>query len=264
MKRLGKQVAVLFCVAAAGCRCEQPKPIGAPRKVASTKVATRERVFLAASDILIAYKGSARAPQHVTRTRDEALQLATKLSRELGSKPSFATFDLTARQHSNAPLAAYGGYLGAWTRGTMPPEIERAVEKLRMDEVSTPIETPEGYHVLIRRIAVLAGARILISYDGAQGAPAKITRDYQTAKALAEKLSARLQAKPGEFAGVAVSTSDDAATARSGGVMGKWARGQHSRLVEEAFDGLDLGQVSAPVSSPQGFWILRRDDPSGR
>jgi hypothetical protein len=260
MKRLGKQVIVVFCFFVAGCRCEQPKQAIKP-KIATTKVATREgTVFLAASEIVIAYNGAQRAPAHVTRSKAEALALATKLSQELRATPS--SIDALARQHSDSPLAAYGGYLGAWARGRMPPVIESAVEKLKMDEVSDPIETPEGYHVLTRRIAVLAASRILISYQGAQGASPKIKRDFAAAKVLAAQLATRLQAKPGEFASEAVSTSDDATTSRSGGNLGKWARGQHARAIEEAIDGLDLGQVSAPIVAQQGFWIIRRDDPS--
>ncbi len=102
----------------------------------------------AGAHILIAYKGAMRARPNVTRTKAEALALAKKLAVELKKAPK--KFKEYAAKHSNGPSAKRGGSLGKWKKGRMVPEFDVAIEKMKIGQVSDPVETKFGYHVIIR------------------------------------------------------------------------------------------------------------------
>ncbi len=102
----------------------------------------------AGAHILIAYKGARRAKPSITRTKAEALALAKKLTAELKKDPK--KFTEYAKKHSNGPSARRGGSLGKWKKGRMVPEFDAAIEKLKVGQVSDPVETAFGYHVIIR------------------------------------------------------------------------------------------------------------------
>lgn len=102
----------------------------------------------AGAHILIAYKGARRAKPAITRTKVEALALAKKLAGELKKTPKkFAEY---AKKHSDGPSARKGGSLGKWKKGRMVPEFDAAIVKMKIGQVSDPVETAFGYHVIIR------------------------------------------------------------------------------------------------------------------
>ena len=82
-------------------------------------------------------------PADKQAARDKAQQLLTQLQQ---NPKQFA--DL-AKQHSQDPLtAAKGGALGAIQRGTIFPQVEKAVFGMAMGEVKGLVESPAGLHIL--------------------------------------------------------------------------------------------------------------------
>jgi peptidyl-prolyl cis-trans isomerase D len=60
-----------------------------------------------------------------------------------------APFEEMAKQFSEDKVSgANGGDLGVFPRGTMVPEFESALEKLNIGDISEPILTPFGYHII--------------------------------------------------------------------------------------------------------------------
>ena len=57
-------------------------------------------------------------------------------------------FSELAKKHSTGPSGAKGGALGWFGEGTMVPEFENAVTKLSVDEVSLPVVTQFGWHII--------------------------------------------------------------------------------------------------------------------
>jgi peptidyl-prolyl cis-trans isomerase SurA len=57
-------------------------------------------------------------------------------------------FDDLALRYSDDPDAARGGALGFIRQGEMDPAIERAVSALQPGQVSEPVETADGYHII--------------------------------------------------------------------------------------------------------------------
>lgn len=57
-------------------------------------------------------------------------------------------FDELALRHSDAPDVTRGGALGFIRQGEMDPPIERAVAALQPGQVSDPVETADGIHII--------------------------------------------------------------------------------------------------------------------
>ena len=101
---------------------------------------------LAASHILIAYKGAERS--EATRTKEEAAALAADVLQK--ARAEGADFAALARQYSDDPGGKNGGDLGTFKKGAMTPAFEEAAFKLKVGEISGVVETPFGYHIIKR------------------------------------------------------------------------------------------------------------------
>lgn len=57
-------------------------------------------------------------------------------------------FDEAAKEHSSCPSSENGGALGEISRGTMVKEFEDAAFSMNKDEISDPVKTQFGYHLI--------------------------------------------------------------------------------------------------------------------
>ncbi len=90
----------------------------------------------------------------------EARRKLAELKQRLDNRA--AKFEDLARLYSNDGSASKGGDLGWVYQGDTVPEFERAMNALRPGQVSEPVESPFGYHlieVLERRTAELSKER---------------------------------------------------------------------------------------------------------
>jgi peptidyl-prolyl cis-trans isomerase D len=102
-----------------------------------------------ASHILITVDASASAED-----KQKARTRAEELAKQLKQKPD--RFSELAKAHSQDPgSAANGGDLGFFGRGTMPKAFEDAVFSMKPGEVSSPVETQYGFHII--RLASVKG-----------------------------------------------------------------------------------------------------------
>lgn len=60
-----------------------------------------------------------------------------------------ANFEATAREKSTGPSGPNGGQLGWFGAGAMVPTFEEAVVALEVGEVSEPVQTQFGWHIII-------------------------------------------------------------------------------------------------------------------
>lgn len=88
-------------------------------------------------------------PVDAQKKDTEVSAFATKLVSQLRQQPDL--FPRVAQQFSQAPGAANGGSLGWISEGQLPEDIDRALPALEPGQVSSPIKTPTGYHVLLVR-----------------------------------------------------------------------------------------------------------------
>lgn len=98
--------------------------------------------------VLIEYKGARGAGPAVTRDKAQASARATELRARLAAAP--ADFARIARDESDCPSARDGGELGRYTLGELEPHIEVTLFILEPGQVSEVVESPFGYHILLR------------------------------------------------------------------------------------------------------------------
>jgi len=77
---------------------------------------------------------------------NEARRKLVELKERLANKA--ATFPELARLYSNDGSAAKGGDLGWLYPGDTVPEFERAMDALQPGQISDPVESPFGYHLI--------------------------------------------------------------------------------------------------------------------
>ncbi len=98
---------------------------------------------LKASHILIAYQGALRADAGVTRTKDQAKQIADSIYKVVSKR----NFEDLAKKHSDGPTGEKGGDLGWFADGQMVTPFNNAcVEGIKGD--MTVVETDFGYHIV--------------------------------------------------------------------------------------------------------------------
>lgn len=103
---------------------------------------------VAAQHILIAYKGADKAPKGVTRTKADAKKRAEEVS---GKAKGGSDFSALVAEYSDDPAAKERqGSVGKFTREKMAKPFSDAAFALKVDEISAPVETPFGYHVIKR------------------------------------------------------------------------------------------------------------------
>ena len=86
----------------------------------------------------------------VNNPKDEEESKAAKVEIDeiAGKIKKGEDFEELAKQHSQCPSSAKGGNLGYFPRGSMVPEFENAAFDLRVGEVSEPVKTDFGYHII--------------------------------------------------------------------------------------------------------------------
>ena len=84
---------------------------------------------------------SARASHILVDSEEEAKEIIEEMNNGL-------SFEEAAEKYSNCPSKAQGGDLGEFTRGRMVPEFETAAFSMEEGEISQPIQTQFGYHII--------------------------------------------------------------------------------------------------------------------
>lgn len=97
--------------------------------------------------VLVRFTGADRAPEDVTRTREEAEARA----RQALARAQSSDFGAVAQEFSDDDATSSGGGdLGSFERGLLPGPLESAVFSMQVGEIQGPIETDLGYHIVTR------------------------------------------------------------------------------------------------------------------
>ncbi len=101
-----------------------------------------------ASHILIRFKGSPvpLKPNQKDLTEEEALAKAQDLRKRLAAGEDFAK--LATAESDDSTAASKGGSLGSFARGHMVPAFEQAAFSMQVAQVSEPVKTQFGYHLI--------------------------------------------------------------------------------------------------------------------
>jgi parvulin-like peptidyl-prolyl isomerase len=159
-------------------------------------------------------------------------------------------FAALARELSDDPGSARaGGDLGFASRGTMVPEFEAAAMRLKPGEISRPVETDFGYHLiqLIERRGNEFHARHILKRPGFTEV------DFGEAEDFLDSLRTRILEDSLVFEKVAKEHSDDDETSGNGGFLID-ASGSSQVSVEDldpvvffTVDTMKVGDISHPI-----------------
>ncbi|MEP7235309.1 MAG: peptidylprolyl isomerase [Ignavibacteriota bacterium] len=187
--------------------------------------------------------------------KDKMKAFARTIVDSLRHGSDFTVFAARYSQHSTAKS---GGDLGGpFPRGTFLPDFEAAAFKLRPGEVSDPVETDQGIHIIKlidRKGEEIRVAQILLK-------PAASRSDEDSILAIVESL--RKRAESGEdFGRLAKENSDDGETKSSGGVLGRVRLEELGAEQHIVIDSMKIGDISRPIKiaysrTLTGFQIVK-------
>jgi peptidyl-prolyl cis-trans isomerase SurA len=167
-------------------------------------------------------------------------------------------FEEVARQHSDDPSGQRGGDLGTFGRGDMVPEFEEVAFRLKAGEVSQPVRTRFGFHVIKVEAHETATdsteERVHARHVMIALRPTPADEDRARKRALAVRDSLL---KGADFARMAARFSQDTATKDSGGVLGTISAGSLPANLREVLTGLSIGEVSVPVKRDTGYHLFK-------
>jgi peptidyl-prolyl cis-trans isomerase SurA len=162
--------------------------------------------------------------------------------------------------YSNSQTALDGGALG-WRKGSeLPTFLSEVIVKLKPGEVSEPLRTPSGFH-LVRLNQVRGGA-----VEGAVEDQVRVrhilmkTNELQDDATVRGKLAAireRVMRGEEDFAAIASAQSQDPGSAADGGDLGWAGPGTYAPEFEQAIAGLKDNEISEPFKSSFGWHIAQ-------
>jgi len=107
------------------------------------------------SHLLVKHKDSRRPSswrqENITKTKEEALKELTEYRKQIVASGDIPTkFSELASKYSDCSSAKRGGDLGPFSRGQMQKPFEDAGFSLKVNELSEPVWTDSGVHIILR------------------------------------------------------------------------------------------------------------------
>jgi peptidyl-prolyl cis-trans isomerase SurA len=223
--------------------------------IASQSGALNSDVEYRIGHILIALPEGA-TPDEVKAARDKAMAIRERLLEG-------EDFAQLAASESDGQKALEGGDLG-WRKANQLPSIfARDITKLDVGDISEPIRSPSGFHIIKLQDRRGQTSQV-IQQTHARHILIKTSAVVDDDQARTQLNSLRQRLLNGtDFAELARSNSDDAASAVDGGDLGWSNPGELVPEFEEVMGSLQPGQISEPFRSPYGWHIVevlgRRD-----
>ncbi len=203
------------------------------------------------SHILIAVSQEAGTAQI-----DQAAKRATDVYERAKNGEDFAKL---AVAYSNSQTALEGGALG-WRKGSeLPTFLSDVVARLKPGEVSEPLRTPTGYHIVRLNDERGGGAAQTVVDQVHLRHILMKTNELADDATVKQKLTALRERilKGEDFAGLAQTLSEDPASAAEGGDLGWTSPDAFVPEFARAVAPLKDGEISEPVYTQYGWHIMQ-------
>src|SRR6204780_1745626 len=192
----------------------------------------------------------AATPQQLDEITHKAQDLAARASKG-------EDFAQLAIANSNSQTALDGGQLG-WKKGNQLPQfILDLVTKMKPGDVSTPVRTPSGFHIVKLNERRSGEAQVIVNQIHVRHILMK-TNELDDDATVREKLTKIRQRilNGEEFAGIASATSEDPGSAPDGGGLGWTGPGTFVPEFDKALADLKVNEISEPFKTRSG-WKIR-------
>ena len=185
---------------------------------------------------------------------DGILARAQKLQTDTANGTDFRQLAIA---NSADQSALQGGDLGWRKMAQLPGVFIDAVEQLELGQVSDPIRSDAGYH-LLKLYERRGGGKQLIEQHFARHILLKPNQIRDEQATIAELNGLREQVLAGdEFAKLSKQLSEDPGSALKGGELGWSTPGMFVPEFEETMNSIALNEISAPFASQFGWHILQ-------
>jgi parvulin-like peptidyl-prolyl isomerase len=141
-----------------------------------------------------------------------------------------------AKESDDTGSGSRGGDVGWYDEGSSSfvPEFKAAIAKLTVGELSEPVKTQFGYHVI------------------------EVTAERITAAVQADQMVTTLRAHPDQFAQMAKDQSEDATSAAKGGDLGWVIPYQFEKeRMDAIFKLTKPDEISDPIATASGIYIFK-------
>ncbi|MET0292105.1 MAG: peptidylprolyl isomerase [Steroidobacteraceae bacterium] len=203
------------------------------------------------SHILIA------VPEDANSAKVEELAARAKDIQERASGSE--DFGRLAVAYSNSQTALEGGALG-WRKGPeLPTFLSEVIVKLKSGDVSQPLRTPSGFHLVkLNGIRAVGNQSAVVEQTHARHILLKPNQlqDDATVRQRLTTLRERIE-KGEEFATLASSISEDSGSAVNGGDLDWMAPGSFVPEFEAQLAQLKDGEISEPFRTNFGWHIVQ-------
>src|ERR1700693_546116 len=189
----------------------------------------------------------------------QELDEITKKARDLSSRAAKGEdFGQLAIANSNSQTALDGGQLG-WRKGAQLPQfILDLVTKMKPGEVSEPVRTPSGFHIVKLNERRNGEAQVIVNQIHVRHILLKPNEldDDETVRQKLGKLRDRIL-KGEAFAGIASATSEDPGSAPDGGDLVLSGPGTFVPEFDKAIANLKDNEISEPFKTRYGWHIVQ-------
>ena len=189
----------------------------------------------------------------------QQLEEITKKANDIAARAAKGEdFGQLAIANSNSQTALDGGQLG-WRKGTQLPQfILDLVTKMKPGEVSTPVRTPSGFHIVRLNERRSGQAQVIVNQIHVRHILLKPNEldDDATVREKLTKLRQRIL-NGEDFAGIASATSEDPGSAPDGGDLGWTGPGTLVPEFDKAIADLKPNEISEPFKTRYGWHIVQ-------
>jgi len=202
------------------------------------------------SHILVGMSEGATPPQIAA-----AESKANNVYQQLEEGLDFAS---AAISYSDAQEALEGGLVGWRDLNSVPVAFSDAIKNLRAGQMTTPIRSPAGFHIIRvndyrERSQVLAteyhARHIMVETNDLVGPREAMNQIREIHQELVDGA---------DFAEFAREYSDDVSSSNLGGDMGWFMPQAFGERMEQTLTAMDDGEISEPFQTEQGWHIIER------
>lgn len=190
------------------------------------------------------------SPEDLEKARVKVEQALSELSKGENFEQVSATF-------SDAPNALEGGNMGWRSSNQIPPAFLEFLKNLTVGEVSKPIRSPNGFHIIKINEKRSADSTLIVEQTHVRHILIKLNEVVSEQEAKQKMLTLKERLDNGaDFAELARQYSEDG-SASKGGDLGWVNPGDTLPEFEKEMNGLAEEEVSSPIRTPFGWHIIQ-------